>query len=304
MTNVSQIKVAYLLLAHKNPEQVNLYVEQLLENGDCDIYIHVDKQNFDMCSEIVVNKHVFVCSEFETRWASFEICKAALHLMNLAVSSNKSYTHIYFGSGQDLMVKPGLYDFLALNDDKVFMHIIREITPKDRAASRYKIRWSKKLMRRSDVSFSRFIRVCLQILCRIGIVVRRNKKKLNNPVKIYTGGTWFIAPIAAIKYILTYVTDNPDYVDFWEDSLASDLMFFQTILMNSVYRSTMEEQLMYIRFGTTKKTHNHPMTVSIADDDEIEKGNYFFARKFEIADRETIDYYRSKVNCKHQNTEN
>lgn len=295
MADASDIKLAYLLLAHKNPEQINLFVGELLANGDCDVYIHVDKKNAAIIPEIVENEHVIVCSEYETRWASFEICRAALKLMELAVSSGKGYSHIYFGSGQDLMVKRGLYGHLAENPDVVFMHIIREVTARDRAAARYKIRWSKKLMKRGNVSFSRFARVFLQTMCRMGIVFKRNKKTLKKQVRFYTGGTWFVAPIAAAKYIVDYTVENPDYVEFWQDSLASDLMFFQTILMNSEYKDTMQEQLTYIRFGTTKRTHNHPMTVTIADDEQIENGKYFFARKFEIAERDTIDYYIGKV---------
>ena len=38
---MSQIRIAYLLVAHKCPEQVNLFINQLLNYGDCDVYVHV-----------------------------------------------------------------------------------------------------------------------------------------------------------------------------------------------------------------------------------------------------------------------
>lgn len=46
MTNV---KIAYLLVAHKNPEQVNMFINQLLQYGACDVYVHVDKK-IQICS--------------------------------------------------------------------------------------------------------------------------------------------------------------------------------------------------------------------------------------------------------------
>ena len=290
MSENNEIKIAYLLLAHKNPEQVNLFVNQLLEYGDCDVYIHIDKKNQSMCDAIIKNEHVFVCSEYETKWASFDICKAAVKLMELVRDSGRSYTHFYFGSGQDLLVKSGLYEYLAEHSDRIFLRIIREVSKRDKASARYRIRWPRKLMISNNFHIYRFVRKGLQILCRMGIVIRRNNKTLKHEVKFYTGGTWFIAPIFILEYILNYLEQNPDYFEFWEESLASDLMFFQTIIMNSPYSELVENELMYIHWGD-----NHPLSVTIDDDAIIESGNYFCARKFEIDERDAIEYYLNKT---------
>ena len=291
---MSQIKMAYLLVAHKCPEQVNLFIQQLLDYGDCDIYIHIDKKKPEMIEKIVKNSRVFVCSIYDVRWGSFEIVKAGYYLMRMARSSGKNYTHMYFGSGQDLLVKKGLYEYLDEHPDTTFIHMVGEVTNRDRESARYRVRWPQKLMIRNDLHLYRFIRIVMQLLCKIGIVLFPNKKKLESPVRFYEGRTWFIAPIRVMKYILDYIDENPDYESFWEESLAADLMFFQSIIMNSPYKDKVEDELMYAEFGKTFRTNNHPLTVTMNMRERIAAGNYFCARKFEIdEDEEVIWYYIS-----------
>jgi len=292
---MSDIRMAYLLVVHKCPEQVNVFIRQLLEYGDCDVYVHIDKKKSVMIEQIIKSERVTACSVYDVRWGSFEIVKAAYYLMGLMNKSKKKYTHMYFGSGQDLLVKKGLYEYLENKPENIFLHIIREITDKDRASARYRICWLKKLMIRNDMHPYRFVRIAMQLLCKWGVVIHANKKPLKKRMKFYEGRTWFIAPTKVMEYILNYIGENPDYVAYWEDSLASDVMFFQTIIMNSPYADKVEDELMYVDFGKTFGTMNHPLTITMATVKKIEKGNYFCARKFEWdEEREVIEYFTVK----------
>ena len=289
---MDKIKMAYLILVHKNPEQVNMFIEQLLNYGDCDIYIHVDKKAENIIPDIRKDNRIYVVSKYSVSWGSFEIVKAAIELMKMVTNSRMDYTHMYFGSGQDLLVKKGLYEYLSKNRDKIFLRINGKIDNSRRASARYRICWPHKLMIRNDLHPYRFIRIAMQFLCKFGIVVRPNKKTIKNKVTFYEGRTWFIAPIDVLEYIVDYVKNNPDYVDFWENSLASDLMFFQTIIMNSRYVGNVEDELMYVKFGETFSTMNHPLTITMDDVEKIDDGNFYCARKFEISEsQESIEYY-------------
>lgn len=293
---MSKIKIAYLLLVHKCPEQVNQYINQLLNYGDCDVYVHVDMKQRKIAEQIIKNERVIVCSVYDVRWGSFEIVKAAYYLMGLAAKSGRQYTHMCLGSGQDLIVRKGLYEYLGKKPDKIFIRIEGKVLDRSRAASRFKVCWPKKLMIRNDMHPFRFIRIGIQLLCRIGIVLFPNKVRLKKSVFFYEGRTWFIVPANVAEYILKYIENNPDYVDFWKNSLASDLLFFQTIIMNSPYRDKIEDELMYVNFGKTFRAMNHPVTVQISDDKKIQSGTFFLARKFEWDEKETIDYFLDKVN--------
>ncbi len=292
---MEKIKIAYLLVVHNDPEQVNILVKQLLNYGDCDVYIHVDKKKDIIIDKIMHNQRISICSIYDVRWGSFEIVKAAYHLMQMAQESGKEYTHMYFGSGQDLLVKKGLYEYLSNHPQKTFIRINKEIKDNNLIASCYKINWPRKLMIRNDLHLFRFLRIGLQLLCRMGIIIYPNKIKLKNKIKFYEGRTWFIAPIEVMNYILTYINQNPDYVSFWENSLASDLMFFQTIIMNSEYNNKIEDELMFVNFGQSFRTKNHPLNITVKDNEKIENGAYFCARKFDIKQREDIEFYIQKV---------
>lgn len=296
MTN---IKIAYLLVAHKCPEQVNSFVEQLLDYGDCDIYIHVDKKCPEMVEQIIKDDRVNVCCVYDVRWGSFEIVKAAYYLMGVAKKSGKKYTHMYFGSGQDLLVKKGLYEFLENNLGKIYIRINGEIRNSDRASARYRVCWPKRLMIRNDIHPYRFIRIALQLLCKAGIVLPANKVKLKKEVRFYEGRTWFISPIEVMEYILNYIEEYPEFVAYWENSLASDLMFFQTIIMNSPYANMVEDELMYVEFGKTFGTMNHPLTITMDTIEKVNEGHFFCARKFEWDEKEVISYYLNLTRRKH-----
>lgn len=289
---MSNVRMAYLLICHKNPAQINIFISQLLQYGNCDVYLHIDSKSKSFQNEIIYDKNVFCYSKYDVRWGSFEIVLSGLYLMKKVKESGRKYTHIYFGSGQDLLVKNGLYEYLEKSSNSVFIRINGEITNHNRAASRYLIKWPKRLMIRNDWHIYRFIRIGIQLLCVMGIRVSKNKKTLKDVPKYYEGRTWFISTIDVMQYILDYCDTHPDYVEYWNDSLASDLMFFQTIIMNSKYKDSLEDELMYVEFGKTFGTINHPLTVRMGDIEKISKGNYFFARKFEILeDKDVIKHY-------------
>lgn len=293
MTN---IRLAYLLVAHKNPQQVNMFVEQLLQYGDCDVYIHVDKKNPELFDKIISSPNVFKYSIYDVRWGSFEIVKAAVELMRIVKSSGREYTHMYFGSGQDLLVKKGLYEHLGNNPEAIFLHIVGEIKNTNRESARYRICWPRKLMIRNDLHLYRFIRIIMQMLCSLGLVINKNRKQLKQSVRFYEGRTWFIAPINVLLYIVDYLNHNPDYFDYWEDSLASDLMFFQTIIMNSTYANKVEDELMFVNFGKTFTTMNHPLNITKEMDEKIERGKFYCARKFELnEDSSAVEYFLQKT---------
>lgn len=294
-TSQPRIRIAYLLLAHKEPEQINLFIRQLLAYGDCDIYIHVDKKQEWILDHICESENVTAISKYDVRWGGFGIPLAALELMRLARDSGNYYSHMYFGSCQDLLVRKGMYDYLAENPSSVYLTIYKRVTDSDRESARYRVKWPKRLLIRNDWHPYRFIRIAIQLLVSKGVVPWRNKAILTSPIDYFYGETWFICPNSVMLYILDFTESRPDYCEFWENSLASDLMFFQTIIMNSPYRNCVRDGLMYVVFGSTFGTKNHPLSVSIADNAAIEEKGSFCARKFELAEKEAIDFYLSKT---------
>ncbi|MTI80465.1 MAG: hypothetical protein FH758_06200 [Firmicutes bacterium] len=290
-------KIAYLLVVHKSPNQVNLFLEQLLNIGDCDIYIHVDTKSDNIMPQLKKDKKIHIYSEFDVKWGSFEIVESAIFLMRKIQELGKTYEYIYFGSGQDLITRNGLLGYLDENKGNIFIQIDdKPIKNNDRRSSRFNVKWPKKLLIRNDLHLYRFVRIFISILCKFGINLFPNKKRLKKELTFYQGRTWFIIPYEVMIYINNYLTENGNYIDFWRDSLASDLMFFQTLIMNSPYKNKVHDELMYVQFGTKFRNMNHPHTITIDDIEKLKKSNKYFARKFEEKeDYEVIKYYLKNV---------
>jgi hypothetical protein len=274
-----------------------MFIKQIQNYGDADIYIHVDKKNSKMVNEIKKSEHVFVISEYEVRWASFEMMAATISLMKLILQSGNDYTHIYYGSGNDLLVRRGLYKYLSNHPDDLFMKIECKMDDSKPDSSRYRVKWPRKLMVRENWHPYRFIRGILHRLCSVGIIPLKNGHHLDEKITIYRGSQWFIVPYEVIEFFVSYISDNPDYLEFWKDVLAPDEFIFQTLAMNSRYKDKVKPSLMYIDVVDTLKAHNHPKTITMDDIKKIDEAETCFAaRKFDLnEDEEVIRYYVNNV---------
>lgn len=291
----NNIKMAYCLLAHSNAKQINMYVAQLLNAGECEIFIHIDKKSEEIRKGIIIDERVHTYCKYNVRWGSFEIVEAGIFLMNEALKKD-CFSHIYFGTGQDYMVRNGLYDHLKSLPQNLFIKIEGKEQGKEMWRSQFLIRWPKWLMKRGDLSIERFIRIGMSFLCKCGINWRKNQYSLEG-MEIYHGHTWFIIPVKAARYIISFIDCNPGYSEFWRESLAPDLLFFHTIIMNSEYSEFVKDELMYVEFGDTFTTWNHPKTIIYEDIQKIEMSQAFFARKFDMnTDKKILQFYTEKAN--------
>ena len=285
------INVAYLLLVHNNPEQLNMFLRQILSYGKGDIYIHVDKKNQKMVKELITDDRITVISKYEVKWASFEMMAATIDLMKLAADSGRPYTHVYYGSGNDLLVKKGMYEHLAGHPGELFMQIHGEIGPREPYAARYRIRWSSKLMVRDNFHPYRFVRWFYHIMFRFGIVLNENKVPIEFK-HIYRGSQWFVIPMEAMRYCVDYIGAHPEYLEYWRQTLAPDEFLFQTIILNSPYREKVKPSLMYLRITNDLINHNQPETITSEKIGEIEASGCFCARKFDLGtDRAVIEHF-------------
>ena len=68
--------------------------------------------------------------------------------------------------------------------------------------------------------------------------------------------------------------------------------------MNSQYSNNVEDELMYVNFGKTFATMNHPVTIDLTIAKQIQNDRFFFARKFEIEEKEAIEFFIKKLEKK------
>ena len=90
-----------------------------------------------------------------------------------------------------------------------------------------------------------------------------------------------------MQWIVDYLNEHIEYGKFFEHSLCPDECFFQTLVMNSPFASSVKPYLHYIKWGKGKSS---PRILTESDYQEIVDSSKLMARKFDIdVDKEIIN---------------
>ena len=99
-------KHAYLIIADKNPHQLNILLE-LLDNKRNDIFIHIDAKSSMKPSEINMQNlvsNIYIYKEIKVYWSDISLTEVELFLLEKAKEKN-SYAYYHLLSGSDLPLK-------------------------------------------------------------------------------------------------------------------------------------------------------------------------------------------------------
>ncbi|MDQ0155377.1 beta-1,6-N-acetylglucosaminyltransferase [Robertmurraya andreesenii] len=293
-------RTAFILQVHNHPEQVNKFILQLLGSKQADVYVHIDRKSYsDMKDKIVLNSNVKVLEEsVDIEWGDISQVEATLLLLKEVVLSGKNYDFVCLRSGQDLLVNDGFKEFLMTSRNNIYMGY-RELSHSELGL--VKIQWPK-IMRKRYANYHpiRILRRVLLTLYSKGINIIPNRNPFPDEYSIYKGSQWFTMPLEVVKYILNFLQENTWYYSFFENTLVPDESFFQTIVMNSHYKTDMvNNNLFYLKWGEALNERNSPQYLRKDDITAIENSNMFFARKFDCKiDNEIVDYFVHNISLK------
>lgn len=296
---VQSISIAYILLVHKNPEQVNMFLQQILKDEGSYAYIHLDKKCVGtMKDKIIKDPRVYILEEsVDGSWGDISLVDATIMLLKEVVSSGREYDFVCLRSGQDLMVKDGYKEYLVENKDKNFMDLF-EVEKSSSYASLVNMKWPKCTRKLYDNMHPfRILRLVLKKSYGIGINLIPNIDKLPDNFSLYCGSQWFSISMKFAYYIVDFLNENPWYYKSFIESLAPDTWFFQTLIKNSPFSHTViNSNGIYLKWGSTFRDSNHPVTLTLSDTNDIERTENYFARKFdENVDKEVIQYFYDKI---------
>src|ERR1700689_2810482 len=108
------MRIAYLIMAHKNPAQIEKLIHSL-DHPQFDVYIHLDKktpiEDYRYLSNI--ERVHFIGDRLKVTWGGISIPDAVLLSMNEIISSGRQYDFITVMSGQDYMLRTAdeVYDY-------------------------------------------------------------------------------------------------------------------------------------------------------------------------------------------------
>ncbi|WP_343318186.1 beta-1,6-N-acetylglucosaminyltransferase [Sphingobacterium multivorum] len=271
-------KHAYLVICHKNKDQVIDLIQELVKHIEnhclvfCDMNFNIDLTEI---SSIGASSQItLIHSNFKIEWGKFSLVEAGLLLLEKAYHLNVDFSYFHLISGQDYPIKSNeqIQDFFKDNN-KIYIDYF--------SLPRSDGHWPP------DGGLSRYL------------ANNNNKAHLPKDIKtLYGGSQWWSLPNESVGYVLNYVKDNPSIKKFYHGTLIPDESFMQTILLNSIKlrKKIVNNNLRYIDWLSGPL---FPKILIESDLKKIIESKCLFARKFDQnEDPNIIKYLKTHIRSK------
>lgn len=277
------MKIAYIMLCHKNAEQINTLVNELLKN-DADVYIHLDLKS-NIRDEIIKNERVILLDEkecYSVSWGGNDMIKATLSLLNKVKQSNKKYDYVWLVSGQDFPIVSAeeIEKRLSENKETNYIEIIEDSKEYNRYNKLYEI-WYPKWITKNNNFIKSIKRIYMILTGGFNHTFKIFKRKKPIDYNFQFGSQWWTLTYGAAMYILDYCNNNPKYLKYFEHCIIPDECFFQTLFMASPYRNKRKTNLTFVNWKGDRRS---PSTLTIEDKEMLKdkSKDFCIARKFDF----------------------
>jgi len=304
------MKIAYVVLVHRNPEQLRRLITAL--DGTGDFYIHVDKKSkiepFEQALAGIPNVNLLK-NRINVYWGGWSMVQAYMLMFDMAYSSPKGYDRFVMLTSEDypLISNEKIIEEFEKNRDVEYImayNIATSTMPTD----------ENKVLRRwyLDCPFrNKFLqRVYRSIMYRT-ITKNFKGKQLQVPlgdrlVDPYFGQMLSAFTRAGMGMILDVYKNDKAFNKRMKSAFAAVELYWQTIIFNSELRKNTvqggEEHEITPHFGWAPlHYHNYDVDTSVyteKDFDEVMGSGYMFCRKtvLGVSDKlvEMIDEARAK----------
>lgn len=292
--------INYLIIAHKNPEQLKKLILKLKESWTR-FFIHIDKgveiRSFKEKLKGIENL-IFIRDEkrVETIWGDISIVKATLNLIEEVLQQNKPGFCVLM-SGQDFPLKnnKSIYNFLSEHTETNFIDIFPfpGAWKQNGLARINKYKFNKSTGRgdfflTASIQEREFYSIgnlknlsCLKFRDYKRVIFKR-KHPAN--LKPFGGAQWWVLPTSTIKRIFIFHSNNPDFYNFHKHTLIPDELYFQSIIMHLNKQKEMQfhSPLTYVNWK--RKGESLPVIFKKEDLEELKLASEsnLFARKFDL----------------------
>lgn len=285
--NIKTVKKAYIILAHKNEQQVQRLIDTLDDKNSM-FFLHVDLKasNATFKKIFTMDTRVNFVRRVKTKWGGFGLVEATLKAMS-DIRKSGNFDKIILLSGQDYPIKSNEEIDLYFQNSRFNIFMDHFPLPNHRkwgpGGGMYRVNkyffglsWIEKYMARA-VNF-------------LAMFIPAIKRKLAKGIQPFSGSQWWAMDMRALNYVLDYVTSHPEYVKFHKHTFAADELFFQMILLNcedeSLRDNIANDNLRYMKWKTSEIAH--PEILNVDDMDNIGESNALFARKFDTCVDEDV----------------
>ena len=215
------MQIAYLILAHKNPEQLRRLVNKL-NTDKTSFYIHIDAkvENTELFFNYLsgFSKVQYIQKRVKVNWGAFSMVEATLNSLKEIVNTGRNYDYVVLMSGQDYPIKSN--------------HFIEQYYSKYRGREFIKYdsfpAWElpKGGMDRIDYyyDYDNLFSACYSANADIfekAMRERRAKRRFIPGMVPYSGSQWWSLTLECIKSIINLVNANYEIINFYRYSKFS-----------------------------------------------------------------------------------
>jgi Core-2/I-Branching enzyme len=265
--------IVYLILCHKNPEQVVRLINRL-DDGRAFFVVHVDKRAeervYNCISRYASNvSNVYFCKRHRCFWGGFGIVRATINCIHTALELARPFDYAILLSGQDYPIKSNseIGSFFVKNRGKEFIESFSLLKTN---------RWSDQ-----GGMFNAINRVQYwTIFVRSRTLHIKWKRKFPFGWQPFGGSQWWCLSRETIEYLAAFLRSNSGFVRYFKTTFIPDESFFQSIISNSPYsEKIVRDDMRYTDWETPNP--NYPRTLEESDFDKLKASHKLFARKLE-----------------------
>jgi core-2/I-Branching enzyme len=226
---MATIRIAFLILAHRNPGQIERLCLRLRPHN---VFVHVDARAPDFPTNRLAELPgvTFVSPRRAVHWGDFSMVEATLTLLSTARAAG-SFDRYILLSGECYPAKPifALEEAFETNPQREWISLI-PISAGSHLATTIGRHWRMAPLigpRALDAKLRRIWNTASKL------VERDLRREISTTP--YFGSQWFALSARCVDMILKFVPAHPKFVHAYRSVYAPDEHFFQTIVGNSEF---------------------------------------------------------------------
>lgn len=269
------MKLAFLILAHKLPQQLRMLIT-LLQGPDVDVFVHVDATSTAITAAdlaaLAAQPHVHCLPErHAVQWGNFQQIQATWALLT-AAHRHGPYDRYLLLSGQDLPLMPpdAMRTFFAAHAQDQFIECFQLPAPE---------RWNGGGLDRLQLYW---LDAPLDGLNRALHATQRllHWQRQLDGGPWHGGANWFNLTGPCVAWLLDHVAANPAFLRQFQHSRCADEILVQTLVMRSPFAAQVVPEA--LRFVNWLEGPEFPRTLRLVDLNALlADRRALFARKFD-----------------------
>lgn len=273
------MKIAILILAHKDRSQIELLINQL-QHPSFNIYLHLDR-NADFTYNDINASFIKIEKNYTCSWGGYSVAKATFSLLKKAFDEGNEYFVLI--SAQDFPVKTNeqMLNFFQTNRGKSFIYMIS----KEQVKVEPLVDYNNFLQRFSLLHVPKrnprnfFEKAGFSFKARFRSLQKKYSfLRFPMPANIYAGENWFNLHRDEVASLLKEYKKSMTLRFRLSMGLSMEEVLPHTLLMRNLKTENWVNDS--LRFTIWKPNTSHPEYLTSENLNEIIASNDLFARKF------------------------